>query len=124
MKKLTAAKALELLQPIPEDEFLTTVYTDGVSKCCAIGHLVRLLSNDPNNYNAPNCYDAPINNSHKYVVFDFRAYSNKFLTSLGHNALNIASINNAIIDDLAPEPTIKERVINFLTKMVKWEESN
>ena len=48
---MNALEAKELLLPIPKDEFLTGKFTDYRGKCCAIGHLVRLKSKDPNNYN-------------------------------------------------------------------------
>ena len=47
---MNALEARELLLPIPKDEFLTGKFTDYKGKCCAIGHLVRLKSKDPNNY--------------------------------------------------------------------------
>ena len=47
---MNALEARELLLPIPKDEFLTGKFTDYEGKCCAIGHLVRLKSEDPSNY--------------------------------------------------------------------------
>lgn len=52
---MNATKALELLSPIPSEDFLFEYFSDEVSKCCAIGHLIRLTSDNPANYARSNC---------------------------------------------------------------------
>jgi len=57
-------KALEikkLLEPIPKEDFITGSTTDEVGKCCATGHLRRLLSGNPNMYNFTNLVGWTIN---------------------------------------------------------------
>ena len=48
---MNSLEAKELLLPIPQNDFLLHKFSDGHGKCCAIGHLVRLKSEDPLNYN-------------------------------------------------------------------------
>ena len=48
---MNATEARELLLPIPKNKFLTEKFTDYRGKCCAIGHLVRLKSDNPSDYN-------------------------------------------------------------------------
>jgi|TARA_R110001606_G_scaffold63912_1_gene148458 hypothetical protein len=47
---MNATEAKALLLPIPKAEFLNGRFSDNHGKCCAIGHLVRLKSDDPSNY--------------------------------------------------------------------------
>tara|TARA_R110000782_G_scaffold1075_1_gene3852 strand:- start:598 stop:960 length:363 start_codon:yes stop_codon:yes gene_type:complete len=47
---MNATEAKALLLPIPKAEFLTGRFSDNRGKCCAIGHLVRLKSDDPSDY--------------------------------------------------------------------------
>jgi len=53
--KEIATKILELLSPIPEEQWITGGYTNHSSGCCAKGHLCRLLSDDPSDYSRRNC---------------------------------------------------------------------
>lgn len=57
MKQTIAQQALELLSPIPEDQWMANMFSDGKSRCCAIGHFTRLTSEDPNDYSVNNCRD-------------------------------------------------------------------
>lgn len=50
-------RAIKLLEPVPEEEWLTSVFSNGY-KCCVIGHWMRLTSNNPENRNPDNCTDA------------------------------------------------------------------
>ena len=60
-KELTPSqKALKLLSSVPSKDFITGKFTDNVGKCCAIGHIERLTSNNSNNYTNLNCYDGSI----------------------------------------------------------------
>ena len=47
---MNATEAKALLLPIPKAEFLNGRFTDYTGKCCAIGHLVRLKSDNPSDY--------------------------------------------------------------------------
>ncbi len=51
-----AQKALRLLKDVPKEEWTTGKFTNGKSKCCAIGHFQRLTSKDPKDYSIGNCF--------------------------------------------------------------------
>lgn len=108
-EKTVAQKALDFLSNIPNDEFITDRYTNGVDKCCALGHLSRQTSQDPKDYNYPNCYDEI-----EGFAYSVREASEKFLV---HQ--DISTINNKqhIRPYIQPEP--KDRVIHLLTDMIK-----
>lgn len=50
-------EAHHLLSGVPEGDWIQDRFTDGVGKCCAIGHYTRLNSTDPSDYSAFNCND-------------------------------------------------------------------
>jgi len=54
---MNAREAKELLQPIPNEDFIRSEYSDEIGKCCAIGHLIRLKSEDPSDFSIENCTD-------------------------------------------------------------------
>ena len=55
LKYPTRNQLIGLLEKIPDDDFIKFAITDEVSRCCAVGHLVRLKSKDPNDYSFKNC---------------------------------------------------------------------
>lgn len=50
-------KAIKLLTPIPDQDWIIGQFSNGRDKCCAIGHFRRLTSKNPNNYDKLNCVD-------------------------------------------------------------------
>lgn len=111
-KETVAQEALRLLTPIPAEDFITGKFSDGRGKCCAIGHIKRLQSNNPSDYSSFNC--AEINRVHP-----IRSVSAVYLKDV-HNAAphaNIASVNNNDINGYT-EPVIKDRVIHLLNDMI------
>jgi hypothetical protein len=110
--KLTASKAIELLKDIPEEDFITDRFTDKQGKCCAIGHLQRLTSQNPTNYSQNNCSDR--------IEGDIRIASNKYLTEAYNLSYeSIASVNNENTINGYNENTPKQRVLHLLEDMVK-----
>ena len=101
-------KALHLLKPIPSDQFIEGEFTDGISKCCSVGHLAR-LTNNPKDYSKHNCSD----NS---FTIDIRYASERLADEIGIKSkreFNIAHVNNGQTKkNWGSNP--KERVINFL----------
>ena len=55
MKYATAREAYDLLKKVPYYDFVKGISTDEVSKCCAGGHINRLLSGNPTDYSRENC---------------------------------------------------------------------
>jgi hypothetical protein len=115
MAKMTATIAKELLLPVPKDEFITSLFSDTIGKCCAIGHLVRLTSKDPSDYKQ-SCDDrvnVDVNRFARITVRDFNQRKHNVSESLAavnnHNDINGYSQNNpkdrvmALLDDMINE---------------------
>jgi len=95
-----AQKALRLLEPIPAEDFLAEKFTDGLGRCCVIGHYMRLTSENPMDFSFYNCRDL--------YWSDLRLESEKF--SPGRN---IVKVNNS-----SPPETRKNNIIAFLEDMI------
>lgn len=109
---MNAVKALELLSPIPQDKFISHIYTNCMNKCCTVGHLNRLTSNKPDNYgiNAINTSKA---------MMEFRDKTLKYLKEQKGftNNSDIADISN-MATDAYPQDTQKDRAIALLNDMI------
>jgi len=113
-----AQKALELLEPIPASAWMTDDYSDGISKCCVVGHYTRLTSKEPNNFNPDNCSDyepgtgfwSPLRIASRKFMYN-KAISNSPDT-------DITSVNNNG-HGIYNERDTKERCIHFLKDMAK-----
>jgi hypothetical protein len=110
--ELTASKALELLKDIPEEDFITKTFTDGQGKCCAIGHLQRLTSQDPTDYSFRNCNEV-------IRVNPIRKISEEYITKVHSTFADIASVNNEDTVNGYNEDTPKKRVLHLLEDMIK-----
>lgn len=112
---MNATKALELLEPIPGDEFITGNFTNGIDKCCSEGHLVRLLSNNPNDYSEPNCMPTSASNGLLWFIHQVTEFYAKQYPEV--------SVCMTFINDFEhsgyTEPKIKDRVIHLLKDMKK-----
>ena len=118
MSNTIAQKALELLEPIPASAWMTDDFTDGISKCCVVGHYTRLTSGDPNNFSKDNCSD--YTNEWGFTS-PLRAASRKFLWNRAisqHESTDITAINN-LGYGIYMERDIKDRVIHLLKDMAK-----
>lgn len=123
---MNATEVKNLLTPVPTEDFITTNFTDEVSKCCVIGHLARLTSDEPNNFSLGNCADVeyflwmhePI--EAKIDVYNFaRKKVNGFLgEDENGNYTTLAEVNNRPIGKYNQE-TPKERVIALLDDMIE-----
>jgi hypothetical protein len=109
-----AQEAKRLLGGIPEDEWMTDEFGNGKNKCCAIGHLMRITSEDPNNYTPSHCSD----------VFRFgvagcplRVASEEFIAMKDLDMFDISDINNTETESY-PQPTPKQRVMAFIDDMI------
>lgn len=109
-----AQKALRLLSEVPEEDFIMGRFTDEVSKCCAIGHFVRLTSPNPTNFSFLNCSD-------NYSCSDkiLRTISESFLQRKNISDKNIATVNDSTEINGYTEPGIKDRVIHLLKDMIE-----
>jgi len=108
---MQAQEALDLLLPIPAEDFITSEYTDGVSKCCAVGHIMRLTSGNPTDYSDSNCND--------HFQHSIRETTETFNQEKHQVDRDISSVNNGTRVNGYTEPVIKDRVIHLLKDMVE-----
>lgn len=107
--KTIAQEAYDLLKDIPSKDFIIGKFTDYNSKCCAIGHLVR-LKNNPSNYENCSDIDNPLL---------IRKISSNYINSINSFAYDIASVNNGYSYVKYKQKTPKGRVIALLKDMIK-----
>ncbi len=74
-------KAHHLLSGVPEGDWIQELFTDGVGKCCAIGHYTRLNSTNPSDYRMFNCndlYEGKLRNAYRVLTgFDLARVNNE-----------------------------------------------
>ncbi len=112
---MNATKAKELLSPIPKEDFIISAFSDGKGKCCAIGHLVRLQSEDPKDY------VQFLGEGHNTPIYSFaRVYTRKFLEKY-HKVYsrNLASVNNSDSINGYTEDNPKDRIMHLLDDMIE-----
>lgn len=121
---MKAAEAIKLLKPIPNKDFLTNKFSDGKGKCCVIGHLARLSSENPNDYSILNCKDIVNCFGEKALpgkegVLTIRKNSRKFVKPDKRTSVvvDITTVNNAPTIKAYPESTVKKRVMHLLKDM-------
>lgn len=109
----------DLLFPIPENDWLKDNYTDGVSKCCAIGHIKRLVSSNINDYSFENCLSVPgdLGNEASFL----RISTKQFMTKKHKLGYDISYVNDTKTGPY-PQNTPKKRVIALLEDMKEERE--
>jgi hypothetical protein len=113
--KTLAQEAFELLSPIPAENWIMGEFTDGVSKCCGIGHYMRLRSRNPDDYSRSNCDDFELVGN-----CDLRNISLKFLSEkYGTEYENLATVNNSGSVNGYKEDNPKDRVLHLLRDMIE-----
>lgn len=107
MSKTIAQEAKDILSPIPEDKWITHLFTDEIDSCCGMGHYNRHVNGRPHLYWNSNC-------NHSEKDDDLRRESRKFLNGKG----DIASVNNGNVPAY-PQPTPYARVMALLNDMIE-----
>ena len=111
-----AQRAKRLLEAIPENEWITSFYTEPDRKvCCAIGHFQRLSSDNPSDYSQKNCSDGS-------ESLELRKVSSEYLQEVFRtkptDCVDIAYINNKPFKNY--NQTIpKQRVMALLADMIE-----
>ncbi len=133
MKETKAQFILNLLKDIPEKNWTTRTYTDEKSKCCALGHIIRLTSKNPKDYNFFNCNlsSSSVTNKEFSSHFKTSQETNTYLSSFikekrGFHG-SFANINDGTdlwllgkkTNETYRQSSPKQRVILFLEWMVK-----
>ena len=108
---MNTTEALKMVEGIPKENFIEGLDTDGVDKCCFLGHHSRLTSYDPTDYDDSNCDGGRFS--------DIFESSQLYLQSQLTQANSIMDINDYDIYPPYTEPEIKDRLIHFLTDMIK-----
>lgn len=120
---MNTKEALDLLKSIPSKNFITNEFSDGEGKCCAVGHLVRLTSENPDDYSRDNCGDLygyeSAEKEHGKVVGEFREFTKKFIAEKHGEVDDISGVNNNPFTNGYTQNNPKSRVINLLKDMVK-----
>lgn len=125
---MNATQAKELLLTVPKEDFITHSYTDGEGKCCGIGHLERLSSNDPNDYSPDNCMDLkkyeedPVSVFVRKQVYNFltKNYAEELPVKVNSYLYipNLAHVNNQDNINGFTQDNPKDRVIALLDEMI------
>ncbi len=112
-KETLAQEALRLIKDVPKEDFILNKMTDEHSKCCVVGHYIRLKSNNPMDYSHKNCTG--------FITAEpLLRESAAFLLSQGSSTFKtIITVNNGIQLVVYTEPEIKDRVIHLLEDMVE-----
>lgn len=128
---MEAQQVLDVISPIPEEEFITdTLVNVATKQCCTIGHLFRLTSEDPKDYNNALGWSRGKNAE---VVRQFITSTTQFLScvhgidrasafsfsDVATENPSIVSVNNNIGVNGYTEPGIKDRVVHFLRDMIE-----
>lgn len=117
MDKQTAIKviekAIEVLGPIPANEWITGHFTNHHGVCCVIGHFTRLTSDAPTNYSIENCRDIGIDDTR-----DLRKAYHYLHSSSIYSGFDIADINNGDNSEYQQD-TPKERVMQALQDILE-----
>lgn len=98
-----------MLQEVPEDEFIIDRFSDGVGNCCSVGHLNRLVTDDPTDY--------VISPEVRTEEFDWYELNDLCFHCYGHS---ITDVNDGEVEQYQ-QKTPKQRVIQFLTDINSHE---
>jgi hypothetical protein len=111
---MNSLEAKELLLPIPGKDFIVHQFSDSHGKCCAIGHLVRLKSEDPLDYKQF-CGDG-----WKSEVEEFARHQvGKYIRETHNESGCLARVNNRNTINGYTQDNPKDRVIALLNDMIK-----
>jgi len=113
--KKDAAYYLSLINSVGEEWYIKRVFTNTRGMCCAVGHVVRLESENPEDYSELNCSDHMNGNT------DFRDYTEKFLKEVHDMHVSVVAVNNdeSYIPDKYKKEGVKERVVALLEDMIE-----
>ena len=108
---MNATEALKMVEGIPAENFIKWNSTNGIDKCCFLGHHSRLTSDNPDDYSIANCHFG--GRSRIYEASQLYCKKNFF------RGLSIVDINDTQNIYQYTEPEIKDRLTHFLTDMIK-----
>ena len=116
---MNATEAKALLLPIPKADFLTGRFTDYTGKCCAIGHLVRLKSDNPSDYDQNLTDGAGWGSENSCEVETFARETVREFNIKKHDQYeDLAAVNNRTEVNGYTQDNPKDRVIALLNDMI------
>ncbi len=101
---VTAKQALEIIEPIPAEDFCTGDFKNFKGQSCALGHIHR-AKGDESGYGDNDGYG-------------LRQLTQKYISEVHNEYADIASVNNNPYVNGYKEPVIKDRVIHLLKDMI------
>lgn len=107
-KIINAQQILDIILPIPEEQFIIDWYGNSKGQSCFLGHIHRKLSpNGPDDYRG---------DEHGYGA---RELTKKFMVEKHELCIDGAEINNSPDWNGYNEPTPKARVVHMLQDMIQ-----
>ena len=115
MNQITSFKQIkEIIEPIPEDQFVIGEFGTSDGKSCFLGHIHRNISGNSNNYNGDR------------NGFGARDLTSQMLHEVHNTVLGWidgADVNNGLNINGYAQPIIKDRLMAMIEDGIKWEES-
>lgn len=108
-EKTIAQQCLELVENIPSNQWTSHIFSDNKNKCCLHGHITRLTSKDPNNYNDTNCSD--------WGAYNISSKLRNSCDLFSGGQFSSAGVNNGIANKYQ-QKTPKGRSIRLLKDMI------
>lgn len=115
-------QALTLVKDIAEEDLIDDFYSDGICKCCIIGHWSRLNSKNKKDYSLNNCSDFIAmfedDKETSNIKRELRNKSLLYFENVKNKCYDISDVNNGICEFYKQE-TIKERIVAFLNDAIE-----
>ncbi len=116
MKELTAQQIKDLLSSIPKEEWMEDRFSNDENKCCFLGHLQRLHSDNPKDYTIKNCSEGVFSLKKRTNA---RELTRKALIKMHNLNIDGADVNNSPDYNGYTEDNPKDRIMHLLDDMIK-----
>jgi hypothetical protein len=118
VQEITTQYVRDILGPIPKEDFIEGLFTNGQSKCCVMGHWKRLHSPNPDNFDISNCSDIKLGWD---MSSNLRKWSKHMAQMM--DTLQLVDTNNTESKSF-PQDNPKDRVMAWLDKVDEYLNSN
>ena len=105
MQITTAQQIKDIIEPIPAEKFICSVYGDKEGNCCFLGHIHVALSPNKSYFGDDNGYGA-------------RQLTRKFLIEKHGINTDGSDVNNYETINGYTEPVIKDRIMHLIEDMI------
>jgi len=122
-KNSIAMQALSAVESIEQNDFACSIMTDCVGRCCFVGHMHRLNSKNPSNYQFLTKDIVGANRLFKgrFLKAFYKSFEEFFQTKY-HTTTSVSflmSINDMQTNPFYKQSTVKERIVALLTDMIE-----